>query len=64
MSPVSLCRLVNCKLKADECRVFASILMDNRKIRYLNLASNHLGKGVRALCKALCHPDSTLNLLG
>ncbi|XP_063108357.1 NACHT, LRR and PYD domains-containing protein 4-like isoform X3 [Cavia porcellus] len=56
--------LVNCKLKADECRVFASILMDNRKIRYLNLASNHLGKGVRALCKALCHPDSTLNLLG
>ncbi|KAM6154499.1 NACHT, LRR and PYD domains-containing protein 4 [Erethizon dorsatum] len=55
--------LINCKLTADDCKAFASILMDSRKLKQLNLASNYLKKGVRTLCKALCHPDCALQLL-
>uniref|UniRef100_A0A8C2UHU3 NLR family pyrin domain containing 4 n=1 Tax=Chinchilla lanigera TaxID=34839 RepID=A0A8C2UHU3_CHILA len=46
-----------------DCKAFASILMEGRKLKQLNLASNFLKKGVRTLCKALCHPDCTLQFL-
>ncbi|XP_010615200.1 NACHT, LRR and PYD domains-containing protein 4 isoform X2 [Fukomys damarensis] len=55
--------LMNCKLSADDCKVLASILIESRKLRHLNLSCNYLNKGARALCKALCHPACTLELL-
>ncbi|XP_012368699.1 NACHT, LRR and PYD domains-containing protein 4 [Octodon degus] len=56
-------RLMKCKLKAEDCEALASVVIENRKLQELNLTSNRLRKGVRTLCKALCHPSCTLKLL-
>ncbi|EHB18664.1 NACHT, LRR and PYD domains-containing protein 4 [Heterocephalus glaber] len=62
-SSVEKLLLVNCNLSADDCKALAATLMESKKLDSLNLSCNNLKKGVRALCKALCHPNCTLKFL-
>ncbi|EDL24221.1 NACHT, LRR and PYD domains-containing protein 4A [Mus musculus] len=52
-----------CSISSDDCKVFASVLISNKTLKHLNLASNTLDKGIASLCKSLCHPDCILEHL-
>lgn len=57
------CRVADCNLSPDDCKVFASVLISSKMLKHLKLSSNNLDKGISSLSKALCHPDCVLKNL-
>ncbi|KAL0603407.1 NACHT, LRR and PYD domains-containing protein 4 [Plecturocebus cupreus] len=39
--------LVDCELSPVDCEVFAFVLTENKKLKYLNVSCNHIDEGVR-----------------
>ncbi len=53
--------------KVDGCKALAAMILDHRKLKYLNLGNNCIeDEGVKVLCEAVGHSDvlETLNLEG
>ena len=57
-------RLWFCQLGAPSCRYLSEALLKNKSLTHLNLRRNKLrDEGVKFLCKALSHPDCSLQNL-
>ncbi|XP_064436690.1 NACHT, LRR and PYD domains-containing protein 13 [Mirounga angustirostris] len=53
-----------CQLSVPSCRYLSDALLENKSLTHLNLRRNNLrDEGVKFLCKALSHPDSSLQNL-